>query len=284
LHHLVFKGLFKRKRSPEPARDDWQQKLVWLPAGHPENPFPAEVLDCRAVALTFFSTTSDSGVAESFGQLRASDGRELCGRTPDAAIHCECVLRYPSNGAQKDGPLSLARQMEDKWDFFEYDNHLYVRRSWTGALTHVAELEHSADAVVIRRIHCDRNTVFDEPSFAVAQLHFLITTHLFGTLQPFPVLSDIPRAATKAIALMGFNSYGRLAQFGNLSQSTPTACRNRRCTEHATVKFLARLPRVKSFKGLFSEFRGCARYASGACSGKKHSLSHRHVSWAIFIP
>jgi hypothetical protein len=104
--------------------------------------------------------------------------------------------------------------MEDKWDFFEYNNHLYVRRSWTGALTHVAELAHSADAVVVHRIHCERNTVFGEPTFAVAQLHFLISTHLFGRPQPFPILWDFPRTAAKAIALMAFTSYGRRAQFG----------------------------------------------------------------------
>src|SRR4051812_21458059 len=141
----MFGGLFKRTKRPEPAGDALEREILWLPAGHSENPFDVEVLDCRAVALNYHSATSNPGMAESFGQLRASDGRELSGHMPDDTIQSECVLRYPCNGPQRDGPLFLARQMEDKWDFFEYQSRLYVRRSWTGVLTHVAEIEHSAD-------------------------------------------------------------------------------------------------------------------------------------------
>src|SRR6266404_4263585 len=108
----MFSGFFKRKRQPEPAKADWEQRLVWLPHGHLENPFPIEVLDCRAVALTFLSTTSDKRVAESFNRLRASDGREVSGLMPEGAIHSECALRFPFNGQHNDGPLFLAKEME----------------------------------------------------------------------------------------------------------------------------------------------------------------------------
>ena len=211
----MFGNLFNRKKEPVSKQDDWESKLIWLPVGHSGNPFQEEVLDCRAVALSFLSTTSDKSVAESFNHLRTSDGSESCGKLPDQAIAVDCELRFPFNGQHNDGPVFVAREMEDKWDFYTYDNRLYVRRSWTGQLTHVAELEYSADAVIVKRIHCEPNTVFNEKDFAIAQLHFLIATHMGRTLIPFPILPDVARTATKAVALMAFTSYGRRSQFGH---------------------------------------------------------------------
>jgi hypothetical protein len=103
--------------------------------------------------------------------------------------------------------------MEDKWDFYAYERRLYVRRSWTGQLTHVAELDYTPDAVVIRRVHCETNTIYGNREFGVAQLHFLITTHMGRTLIPFPIPPDFSRTDVKNIALMGFNAYGRRSQF-----------------------------------------------------------------------
>ncbi|MBI3878456.1 MAG: hypothetical protein HY301_00110 [Verrucomicrobia bacterium] len=217
----MFDRLFKRTKKPAPPQDDWEAKLVWLPVGHPENPFREEVLDCRAVALSFYSTTSDKSVAESFGRLRVSDGQESRGRLPEQAIETDCELRFPYDGNRNDGPISVAREMEDKWDFYAYDSRLYVRRSWTGQLTHVAELEYSPNAVVVRHIHCEPNTVFGDRHFAVAQLHFLITTHMGRTLIPFPIPPDSPRTPAKSIALMGFATYGRRSQFASYVRQTP---------------------------------------------------------------
>ena len=173
------------------------------------------MLDCRPAALTLYSVTADAGVAGTFNHLRTSDGRESRGHLPDQAISVNCELRYPFHGQYKDGPVFTARAMEDKWDFYTYGNRLYVRRSWTGQLTHVAELEFSSSAVIVKRIHCEPKTVLEEPDFAVAQLHFLITTHMGRTLIPFPILPDFSRTATKAAALIAFSSYGRRAQFGH---------------------------------------------------------------------
>jgi hypothetical protein len=210
----MFNRFFKRKEQPAPAKDDWEQKLVWLPAGHPQNAFATEVLDCRSVALNFTSTTSDKSIAESFNRLRASNGRELIGRGPEDAIHVECTLSFPYSGERNDGPIFIAQEMEDKWDLLAYGNSLYVRRSWTGLLAYVARLEYSSNAVVVNQIDCDRNTAFNDPDLAVDQLHFIISTHLGRAIQPFPIPLDFPRTGAKAIALMGFGSYGRRAQFG----------------------------------------------------------------------
>ena len=204
--------LFKRPKAA-PRKRDWVEKLVWLPPGHPQNPFAQEVLDCRAVALTFISTTKDPAVAKSFGSLRKSDGRELIGKLPDSALTCECDLHFPAEGKKCDGPLFLAHQMEDKWDFFHYDSRLYLRRSWTGTLLHVAECRFQDATVTIPRIYSELNNAWGEKSFAVAEMQFLITTHLLGKPAPFPMPPEFPRAGTEAIAMLGFGKYGRRAQF-----------------------------------------------------------------------
>jgi hypothetical protein len=210
----MFGNFFNRKKPAPPEENDWESKLIWLPAGHANNPFPEEVLDCRAVALNFLSMTKDESVARTFNSLRNSDGRDLKEQLPKDSLRIDCKIQFPYNGQHNDGPMFLAREMEDKWDFFTYSNLLYVRRSWTGQLTHVAELEYSSDTVIVKKIHCETNTVFKNPNFAVAQLHFLIVTHLGHTLIPFPILPDFPKSDAKSIALMGFSSYGRRAQFG----------------------------------------------------------------------
>src|SRR4029077_13808675 len=118
----MFDRFFKRKKEPTPWQEDWESQLVWLSVGHAANPFPQEVLDCRAVALSFLSTTSDKSVAESFNRLRQSDGSEVRGRLPEQAIVTDCALRFPFNGQHNDGPVFVAKEMEDKWDLYTYDN------------------------------------------------------------------------------------------------------------------------------------------------------------------
>lgn len=219
----LFDRLFGPKKKPTPPQEDWEAELVWLPVGHPANPFQEEVLDCRRVALSFTSTTSKAAIAESFSRLRASDGRETRNQLPEEALVTDCELRIPSEGRHPEGPLFVAREMEDKWDFYVYDQRLYLRRSWTGQLLHVAELEYSSDAVTIRRLHSHSPTVFGDRDFAMAQVNFLIASHLLGTLPPFPIPPDLPRTAAKSIALMGFSSYGRRAQFASYLKSAKPA-------------------------------------------------------------
>ena len=152
-------------------------------------------------------------MAESFTRLRASDGSDARGCLPEQAIVFECALRFPYNGQHDDAPIFRAREMEDKWDFYAYDNRLYVRRSWSGRLTHVAELEYTSDAVLVQRIHCETSIVYGDRDFAIAQLEFLLNTHLGRVLMPFPIPPDPLSREAKAIALAGFNAYGRRAQY-----------------------------------------------------------------------
>ena len=184
-----------------------------IDASDTENPFGQEVLDCRRVALGFTSTTSDPIIADSFIRLRSDDGRSGVGALPENAFSVDADLRFPYNGDREDGVIFSAKEMEDKWDFYAYDSRLYIRRSWTGVLLHVAELRYTGSEVVVEKIHSDHDTVYGDADYAREHVRFLITTHFGSSLVPFPIPPDIPRTAKKVIALMGFNSYGRRAQF-----------------------------------------------------------------------
>lgn len=193
--------------------DAWVSELVWQDASDPENPFGKEVLNCRAVALGFTASTTDRNIAESFNRLRADDGRGCVGMLPENGFSIEADLRFPYNGDREEGVIFSAKEMEDKWDFYACESRLYIRRSWTGVLLHVAELRYTDTEVVIEKIHSGRDTVFGDPDFARAHVHFLIATHFGSNLIPFPIPPGMPRTERKSIALAGFSSYGRRAQF-----------------------------------------------------------------------
>ncbi len=193
--------------------DAWVEQLVWRPVSDEQNPFDYEVLDCRAVALGFTATTADKRIAESFNRLRSDDGTSCIGKMPENSFSVDSDLRFPYNGKREDGVIFTAKQMEDKWDFFVYDSRLYIRRSWTGVLLHVAELRYTDSEVIVEKIHSEKDTVYGDPEFLRAHVQFLITTHFGQKLMPFPIPPGMRHSDTKAIALAGFSSYGSRAQY-----------------------------------------------------------------------
>ena len=207
-----------RAEAPTPNADSenepWVDKLQWLPENHDNNPFNEEVLDCRTVALGFTSTTSDPAIATAFVNSRNDDGRSYIGKLPENVYSIDSEIRFPYNGNREDGVIYFAKEMEDKWDFYAYDSKLYIRRSWTGVLLHVLELRYTDTEVIVVKIHSEGNTVYRDSDYTKAHVNFLINTHFAEKVIPFPTPPVFTRETKKAIALSGFNSYGRRAQFG----------------------------------------------------------------------
>jgi hypothetical protein len=119
--------------------DDLFSQLTWL--GPDQNPFRMRVLDCRPFSTTMISTTKDPAIAARFNALRRENGEQHRGQHPADPLAVPCVLSYPFNGESRDGPLFVARQMEDKWDVYLSDSTLYFARSWTGELAFRAAVE-----------------------------------------------------------------------------------------------------------------------------------------------
>ena len=136
-----FRSLFgsRSTEAPEESTEaDVFSELRWIEAA--DNPFGIRVLDCRPVVLGLISTTTDPDIARRFLELRSSTGTEHFGHVPNDAIHSECDLTYPAEERPSEGPLFVAKEMEDKWNIYLYSDYLYFTRSWTGVLVSRARL------------------------------------------------------------------------------------------------------------------------------------------------
>lgn len=199
------------------SQDDIFSQLRWLEAD--ENPFHMRVLDCRPFSTTMISTSKDPNIAARFTHLRSVRGEEHQGRHPEDALIIPCNLSYPYNGESRDSPLFVAQQMEDKWDIYLYDGHLYFARSWTGELAFRATIEFKEKEAVITEIEANRAKVMDDPALAVRMVDFLMKTHLFRKEAPHPFPQGIPEE-NKTLALYSFSEYGRGAFYGSFEDTT----------------------------------------------------------------
>lgn len=219
----LWKGA-KRGKTPSPAGsssggggpalsdDEWAQRLPWVAADDPQNPFRVEVLDCRAMSSTMMCWTTERRVAESFNALRRSDGRQFIDQLPANPFEFAASISFPYNGQHNDGPITRGFEMEDKWDITIYGDRAYLTSSWTGEVRHVLYCEFGTDTVRIPKIISNSDHVLNDPQFASAEVQFLLFTLLGKKLLPFPVAPDVPRVPAK-VGLNGFSRYGRAAQF-----------------------------------------------------------------------
>jgi hypothetical protein len=208
--------LFRRTERPV-AQDDIFLQLAWLEPD--QNPFGMRVLDCRPFSTTMISATKDPNIAARFSQLRRASGEEHRGRIPEDAVVARCNLSYLFNGEFRDGPLFVAQQMEDKWDIYLYDGHLYFARSWTGELVFRATIEFKETEAVITEVEASRSKIMDDPTLAVRMVDFLMKTHLYRKEAPHPLPQGFPEEK-KTLALYSFSVYGRWAFYGSFEDTT----------------------------------------------------------------
>lgn len=212
-----FSRLFRRK-SATPANEPDFPDLQWLEAD--QNEFGLRVLDCRPFSHSMLSLTKDESVAIKFNELRRSPGTEHIGKEPDDPITADCHLTYPYSGEVHDGLLFIAEQMEDKWDIYLYDSHLYFARSWSGKLCFKAAINFTHGECVVSSVQsCASDEEDVIPGFSVRQVDFLIKRHLFGQEVPHQIPRSIPESP-RDIALYSFAIYGRWASFASFDDTT----------------------------------------------------------------
>jgi hypothetical protein len=199
------------------AQDDSFMQMKWLDPC--ENLFGIRVLDCRPFSATMISSTKDPNIVAHFMRLRTATGQEHRGQHPADPLTVECYLRYPFNGESKDGPLFVARQMEEKWDIYLYDSMLFFARSWTGHLLLRAAIVFKEKEAVIATVEASRANVMDDPALAVRKVDFLMKTHLYRKEAPHPFPHGIPDDK-KTLAMYSFSEYGRWAFYGSFEDTT----------------------------------------------------------------
>jgi hypothetical protein len=210
------KGLVHSGKTAASAGNS-ESGVRWVSAS--ENPFGVRILDCRSLSQSMLAVTQDPKVAESFGVLRASNGEQYRGRSPEDSETCVCDLRYSHKGNAQDGPVFKAKSMEDKWDIYLYDGHLYFARSWTGGLEYRATIEFDEDGATVNAVEARAALVQTDPFYPIAVVDYLIRSHLYRLPVPHP----LPKSAVQdpwRLALFSFSQYGRYALFGTFADTT----------------------------------------------------------------
>lgn len=213
----VFKGFFGGKEQPA-LRSDPLAGVRWIPSA--ENPFGVDILDCRSFTQKMLAFTGDPQVAENFSALRGSKGEQYRGRTPNHSQRYACDLRYPPYDSEsREGPVFKAQEMEDKWDIYLYEGHLYFVRSWTGHLEYRAEIVFHPDSSNVIAIEGPKAFVEGDASYAVAVVDYLIRSHI-GRM---PIPHPLPRPTVqdpRELAIFSFQQYGRRGLFGTYADTT----------------------------------------------------------------
>lgn len=187
----------------------------WLTKDSSSNPFILDGFDCYGFVSSMLSTTTDPAIAESFVSLRSSDGQALRGSLPEEGIEISCALSYEYSREASDGVLFKSAVMEEKWDIYLYDEHVYFCRSWTGKLAVVAEINTAVNSLRISRIWAPRSV---DPYLAIQQVDYLIKSHLYKRQAPHPLPSDL-QMEPSAVAMYSFSQYGRLCCFGSFEST-----------------------------------------------------------------
>ncbi len=204
--------LSSARAAPERRGQDYVFK--WYDPG-PENPFGIRILDCRPMTWNLVATTGDLAVAESYGRLRAANGRELIGVAIRDAVRFPASLRFPHNGAPLEGVVFKADSMDVKWDIYIYDSVFLFARSWTGELRFRAWATISETEIHVTAIECSE----PDRELAAAHVYFLIGTHAMRRVLPHRVpceSSDAP----ETIATFSFVLFGRLACYATFDDIT----------------------------------------------------------------
>jgi hypothetical protein len=208
----MFRGIPIERTERPMAQDDVFSEVAWLEPD--QNPFGLRVLDCRPFSTTTISTTKDPNIAASFNRLRGSTVEEHRGQHPADSLTASCELSYPFSGESRDGPLFVAQQMEDKWDIYLHDGHLYFARSWTGELAFRATVEFRQKEAVITEVEASRTKVTDDPTLAVRMVDFLMKTHLYRKEAPHP----LPQGLSEDRRMLVLHSFSDKFLTGQLSE------------------------------------------------------------------
>ncbi len=213
------KKLFSSKPPAKAAEAPFGASLHWIAAD--KNPWGVRILDCRPVSTGWRSTTADPSIAKSFLQLRHADGRAHLQAEPlPVQVSGEFTLPVPELPPQ--GCFSSARQMEEKWDLFHFDNRLFISRSWTGMLSYTASLHCDGNSLHVSDI---RATPLYENEHLLRELHFILRAYGNRVIMPHPLpvnlAPDDSIASKEQIALHTFNSYGSFGWFGTFEDTIP---------------------------------------------------------------
>lgn len=190
-------NLFRKKKPKHTYKFEWHD----IGEG---NPFNKRILDCRDYTLNNLATTADKSVADTFSRLRTSDGKEYLTQDFIDKVAIEVNLKYPPTGGELTDLIFKAQSFDEKWDIYIYNNCFYFTRSWTGELVYKAFATVDSNTVTVYRIELQGDET--DKSFAVSNVHFLVSTQILKGILPHRVPTDLQ--TDMEIALYSFSQFG----------------------------------------------------------------------------
>lgn len=172
-----------------------------------------KLLDCRASALSRLSFSDDRRIAERFLQLRSDDGSRLIGQHPQDGRVFTADYLFPIGAELPNGPLFLARQMEDKFDVYHHDGALFFTRSWTGDLQIKAEISVEEDGIRIGQVECGKEHFVDD-DYCLQVLEYLLKSHCLNMVSPHPLSERLRGVSDEDLVHISFNVFGRRGWYG----------------------------------------------------------------------
>ncbi|MEI8348890.1 MAG: hypothetical protein WCI77_01950 [Candidatus Omnitrophota bacterium] len=222
--NFMFRNSFKlfsknttQKQDREFKDADAFPKVGWLEAH--QNRFGMRVLDCRSFSRSALCFAPDYDIAKKFLKLRSSTGENYRDQLPKNMLHIRCNFRYRFEERIPDGPVSIAKAMQDRWDVYLYDSFLYFTNSWSGELLIRAKVDFKNNEFFVSAIDICSDLANRDKSLAVRQVDYLIKSHLYRYEVPNPLPRDFPNDS-KQIALYSFSFYGRMSSYATYEDTT----------------------------------------------------------------
>jgi hypothetical protein len=192
---------------------NWKKDVNWIPAGDPRNPFPFELLDCRAALSAFNQLISRETTSLTFaameGLVEASQPSLLPANAISADHAIKIRLKHPMSGLAKAMPSGAGH----KW-ILQFSHEVVVaRRRWTGQTIHVGEYSLDGQDLIVTRLTSEREWSYDDFAYSAAEMEFLLKTLLEEHLAPFPIPPGLANADKSKIAAHGWKAHGPLAEF-----------------------------------------------------------------------
>jgi hypothetical protein len=112
--------------------------------------------------------------------------------------------------------------MEEKWDLFHFEKHLFVSRSWTGILGHTAQVECDGTSLHLSDI---RSAEQHDNDHLLRDLHFIFRSHGNRVIMPHPMPGALAsadndsEASKERMAMHTFSRYGAFGWFGTFEDT-----------------------------------------------------------------
>jgi len=187
-----------------------------LSAGDPGNPFKVDGYDCLSFVRSRVAI-AEPAIAETFATLRKNTGLTYAGELPADPIEIQAALEYPGEQV-RDGMLYKAGKLEEKWDIYLYEQHLYFCRSWTGTLVYVASFQLAQGKITIGKIWVAREASAEDSVFAIQEVDYLLKSHVMQRRVPHPLPPDL-HITEETIGQYSFSQYGHICCFGTYADT-----------------------------------------------------------------